>query len=112
MLTDPEAAEAVRLFASHGYDGPLRVARVTDETERAFVLPDGVLASLLDATALVIQLQEALHRKVWTSVIAPPGLKTPSPSTSRPLACGCCHRSKVTASESADRLTGHEHLTV
>jgi hypothetical protein len=65
MLSDPEAAESVRLFASHGYDGPLRVAKVTDETERVFVLPDGLLASLRDATALVIALQEALHRKIW-----------------------------------------------
>jgi len=65
MRSDPEAAEARRLFASHGYDGPVRVAKVTDETERVFVLPDGVLASLRNTTELVIALQEALHRKVW-----------------------------------------------
>jgi hypothetical protein len=64
VLSDDERATVARLFESHGYGGPLRIARVRSEDERVFVLPDGMLARLKDARALERDLQAALHRKV------------------------------------------------
>jgi hypothetical protein len=64
VLSDDERADVARLFASHGYDGPLRVARVLSEDEQAIVLPDGVLAKLRDAHGLQKAVAGAIHRKV------------------------------------------------
>lgn len=65
MLTEPERDEAQRLFAEHGYTQPLRVARVTGDDERIFVVTPDALATLS------AQLQQALHRKVWIVGEAP-----------------------------------------
>ena len=64
MLSDHQRDEVSRLFASHGYSGPLRVAKVRSEDERVFVLPDGVLATLHDANGLTSALVGVLDRKV------------------------------------------------
>jgi len=64
VLTDRERAEAVRLFSAHGYDAPLRVARVTSEDERVFVVPPAAFAALPEQS-LAADLQKALGRKVW-----------------------------------------------
>ena len=64
MLSDDERAEVLRLFASHGYSGPLQVKRVLGEDERIFVLPDGVLGMLQDAHGLQTALVGAVRRKV------------------------------------------------
>jgi hypothetical protein len=63
VLTEPERDEAQRLFAEHGYTQPLRIAHVTSEDERIFVVTPATLATLL--ATLAAQLQQALHRKVW-----------------------------------------------
>jgi hypothetical protein len=63
VLTEPERDEAQRLFAEHGHTQPLRVARVTSEDERIFVVTPATLATL--PATLTAQLQQALHRKVW-----------------------------------------------
>ena len=64
VLSDDERAEVARPFASHGYDGPLRVARARSEEQRVIVLPDGVLARLRDAHGLQEAVAGAIHRKV------------------------------------------------
>ena len=67
MLTGDQRAAAERLFRAHGYEGPLRIARLTALTgddERVFVVPAVVLASLPEG-ALTVELQQVLGRKVW-----------------------------------------------
>jgi phosphoglycolate phosphatase-like HAD superfamily hydrolase len=64
VLTDDERDEAQRLFAKHGFSQPLRVARITSEDERVFVVPPDALAALPEP-ALTAELQQALGRKVW-----------------------------------------------
>ena len=64
MLTEGERDAAARLFAEHGFDQPLVVARVTSDDERIFVVPAEALAKLSEQK-LVIELQQALGRKVW-----------------------------------------------
>jgi hypothetical protein len=64
VLTDSERDAAARLFAEHGFDEPLVVARVTSEDERIFVVPDDALAKLPEQR-LTTDLQRALGRKVW-----------------------------------------------
>jgi hypothetical protein len=63
VITEPEREEAQQLFANHGYAQPLRIARVTSDDERIFVVAAEVLATL--PAALTAELQQALHRKVW-----------------------------------------------
>jgi hypothetical protein len=62
VITEPEREEAQQLFANHGYAQPLRIARVTSDDERIFVVTAEVLATL--PAALTAELQQALHRKV------------------------------------------------
>ncbi len=64
MLTDDQRRDAERLFRAHGYDEPLRIAPVTSEDERIFVVPSEVLA-VLPERDLTAELQQALGRKVW-----------------------------------------------
>jgi len=63
-LTNAERESAKRLFESHGFNGPLRVAKVRSDDERVFVLPDGVLSTLHDAHGLQCALVGVLRRKV------------------------------------------------
>jgi hypothetical protein len=70
VLTDPERAEAQRLFAEHGYAQPLKVARVTSDDERIFVVAADAVTTL--PAALTAELQQALHRKVWIVGEGPP----------------------------------------
>ena len=63
MLTQPEHDETQRLFANHGYTQPLRVAPLTSDDERIFVVAPNTLATL--PVTLAAELQQALHRKVW-----------------------------------------------
>ena len=67
MLTDEQRTQAEQIFRAHGYDGPLRIARLTGLTgddERIFVVPAVVMAALPEQ-ALAADLQEAFGRKVW-----------------------------------------------
>jgi hypothetical protein len=67
VLTDEQREQARQSFRAHGYDGPLRIARLTalaGDDERIFVVPGVVLAALPER-ALTADLQQAFGRKVW-----------------------------------------------
>jgi hypothetical protein len=64
-LNPSKQQEVEGLFAAHGYDGRLKIAQVTSEDERIFVLARDALDSLSDVNVLLISLQEVLRRKVW-----------------------------------------------
>jgi hypothetical protein len=77
VLSDAERDEAARLFAKHGFDLPLVVARVTSDDERIFVVPPDELAKL-SGQSLTIELQNALGRKVWIVAASPSWADTES----------------------------------
>ncbi len=70
MLSEEQIREAERLFRSYGYDRPLRIAPLTSEDERIFLLPATAIAAIPEA-ALTAQLQQALGRKVWLTSESP-----------------------------------------
>lgn len=70
MLTDDQRRAAEAVFRAHGYDEPLRVAPVTSEDERIFLMPADALAALPERT-LTIELQQAIGRKVWLTEETP-----------------------------------------
>jgi hypothetical protein len=69
VLSDSQMDEVERLFRRAGYDRPLRIARVTSEDERVFVVDEHALTRL--PHDLAANLQQALGRKVW--IVAGPG---------------------------------------
>ncbi len=64
MLSAEQREEAHRLFRAHGYEEPLRVARITSEDERIFVIAPAAL-NAVPLETLTRELQAALGRKVW-----------------------------------------------
>jgi hypothetical protein len=70
VLSDQQRNETARLFAKHGFDGALRVARVTSDDERIFVVPPEALSTLPQLT-LTTELQQTLGRKVWIVAAGP-----------------------------------------
>jgi len=67
VLTDEQREQARQIFRARGYDGPLRIGRLTalaGDDERIFVVPGVVLAALPEP-ALTADLQQAFGRKVW-----------------------------------------------
>jgi hypothetical protein len=60
-----QRAAVAAAFSRAGYDGPLNVAPVTSEDERAFLVPLETFGSLDDRTGLERALQRVLGRKVW-----------------------------------------------
>jgi hypothetical protein len=64
VLTDSERERARQIFEAHGYGQPLRIARVTSEEERVFLVPPSALVTLPERT-LVTELVAALGRKVY-----------------------------------------------
>ncbi|HUO69305.1 MAG TPA: hypothetical protein VMU39_00895 [Solirubrobacteraceae bacterium] len=62
-LSEDQLHRTRAAFAAHGHTDPLRVAPISGEDERIFVLSPG--APLADEGKLVCELQDILHRKVW-----------------------------------------------
>jgi len=60
-----QRAAVTAAFSQASYDGPLKVAPVTSEDERVFLLSPQAFASLRDKTRLERTLQQLLRRKVW-----------------------------------------------
>jgi membrane carboxypeptidase/penicillin-binding protein PbpC len=68
-LSGDQIERAHAAFAAHGYADPLRVAPVTSDDERVFIIsPD---AAVINHEALARDLQDILHRKVWIVASSP-----------------------------------------
>lgn len=65
MFTIGQRTAVANAFALAGYHGQIRIAPVTSEDERIFVLPSETFAALTNVHALAQILQQLLDRKVW-----------------------------------------------
>lgn len=63
MITPSQREAVERLFREAGYGGELRIAPVTSEDERIFLVPPG--SDVAGHRELETALQAALSRKVW-----------------------------------------------
>jgi hypothetical protein len=65
MFNVGQRTAVVGVFRLAGYDGPLMVAPVVSEDERAFIVPSGALANSRDRRVIEQVVGQLLHRKCF-----------------------------------------------